>query len=188
MKAAHALGFLMGLQTRVEGVVSELVQTICDALVSPDDTSDAAIVALACILDHAPQDKIGEQTRASVVGCLESAFHAEEEPRESIKRALADLFASFIKFDTNAIQPLLASQVLQPAPVDVQLAALCVRACLENASDTLYDVARPPSLVAQLTSAWLSEAPSVARIAREARDMIRRTSPWATDASVTSSL
>ena len=70
----------MGLQTRVEGVVSELVQTICDALVSPDDTSDAAIVALACILDHAPQDKIGEQTRASVVGCLESAFHAEETP------------------------------------------------------------------------------------------------------------
>ena len=187
-KAAHALGFLMGLQTRVEGVVNELIQTIRGALAVPDDTSDAAATALACILQHVAQDKISDGVRASIAQCLHDAFHAEEEPREALKKALADVLAALLQFDAQVTEPILTAQVLQPAPVDVHFGALCLRACMEHAPDALYAAARPPSLVSQLTGAWLSEAPSVARAARETREMIRRTSPWHADDNVMSAL
>ena len=59
---------------------------------------------------------------------------------------------------------------------------------MEHAPDALYAAVRPPSLVSQLTAAWLSEAPSVARAARETREMIRRSCPWKADDSVLSAL
>ena len=101
---------------------------------------------------------------------------------------LADVLAALVRFDAHAAEPLLSAQVLLPAPVDVHLAALCLRACMEQAPDALYAIARPPSLVSQLTAAWLSEAPSVARAARETREMFRRSRPWNTDDTVLSAL
>ena len=187
-QAAHALGRLMGLQTRVEGVVNELVSTLHRALAEPDDTADAAATALACILAHVAHDKLSDGARASIAACLHDAFHADEEPREALKKALADVLAALVRFDAHAAEPLLSAQVLLPAPVDVHLAALCLRACIEQAPDALYAIARPPSLVSQLTAAWLSEAPSVARAARETREMIRRSRPWNADDTVLSAL
>ena len=187
-QAAHALGRLMGLQTRVEGVVNELVSTLHRALAEPDDTADAAATALACLLTHVPHDKLSDGARASIAACLHDAFHADEEPREALKKALADVLAALVRFDAHAAEPLLSAQVLLPAPVDVHLAALCLRACMEQAPDALYAIARPPSLVSQLTAAWLSEAPSVARAARETREMLRRSRPWNTDDTVLSAL
>ena len=101
---------------------------------------------------------------------------------------LYDVLAALVRFDAHAAEPLLSAQVLLPAPVDVHLAALCLRACMEQAPDALYAIARPPSLVSQLTAAWLSEAPSVARAARETREMLRRSRPWNTDDTVLSAL
>ncbi|WFD21014.1 translational activator of GCN4 [Malassezia caprae] len=188
-KAATALGFLMGLQVRVEGVVQELLGTLNAAFEhGSDDTAEAAALALAEILQHVQADKIGPAVRASIAECLTTAFHANEEPREALKKAMADLCAAFLRFDDEHGAPLLATQVLQPAPVDVQLAALCLRACMEHAPEALHAAARPPALAAQLAGAWLSEAPSVVRAAREARELMRRTSPWSADDSIQSAL
>jgi len=188
-KAAMALGFLMGLQVRVEGVVQELLGTLHAAFEhGSDDTAEAAALALAEILQHVQADKIGPAVRASLAECLATAFHANEEPREALKKAIADLCAAFLRFDDEHGVPLLATQVLQPAPVDVQLAALCLRACMELAPEALHAAARPPALAAQLAGAWLSEAPSVVRAAREARELMRRTPPWSADDSVQSAL
>ncbi|WFD24695.1 translational activator of GCN4 [Malassezia equina] len=189
-KAAMALGFLMGFQLRVEGVMQELLGTIHTALEqgSDDGAAEAAALALSEIMQHVQGDKVGPAVRSLLAECLSASFHANEEPREALKKAIADLCAAFLRFDDERAAPLLASQVLQPAPVDVQLAALCLRACMEHAPDALHAVARPPALAAQLAGAWLSEAPSVVRAAREARDMMRRTSPWSMDEAVQSAL
>lgn len=188
-KAAHALGFLMGLQQRVEGVVQELVHTLHQAFDGAhDDTAEAHAVALAVILEHVDPAKLGDSARASLVSCMQAAFHANEEPSESLKKALAELCAALLRFDAERLRDLLAVEVLQPAPVDVQLAALCVRACVETAPAQLYEVAAPPSIVAQLAGAWLNEAPSVARPARETREKLRRTMPWQADESVQAAL
>ncbi|WFD28586.1 translational activator of GCN4 [Malassezia nana] len=189
-KAAVALGFFMGLQVRVEGVVQELLGSLDSALThgSDDGMAEAVALALAEILQHVPAEKMGPAVRDGIAECLSSAFHAPEEPREALKRNLADLFAAFLRFDPDRSAKLLATQVLQPASVDVQLAALCLRSCMEQAPDALYAVARPPALAAQLISAWLSEAPLVVRAAREARERMRRTPPWHEDHTVQSAL
>lgn len=189
-KAASALGFLMGLQTRVEGVIQELVQQIQQALADPssDETTDAAATALADIVRHVAADKLSEPVRESMAACLTSAFHANEEPREAMKRALAELCAAMLQAHPTSMAPVLDAEILQPAPVDVQLAALCLRACMEEAPEALYEATRPPTMLAQLTGAWLSEAPSVVRPARETRDAMRRTAPWKSDEAVQSAL
>ena len=189
-KAAMALGFLMGLQTRVEGVVQELLGTLQAAFDHGSDGggAEAAALALAEILQHVQADKMGPAVRSALAECLSTAFRANEEPREALKVAVADLCAAFLRFDDERGAQLLATQVLQPAPVDVQLAALCLRACMEHAPEALHAAARPPALAAQLAGAWLSEAPSVVRAAREARERMRRTPPWSADDSVQSAL
>ena len=131
---------------------------------------------------------MGPAVRSALAECLSTAFRANEEPREALKVAVADLCAAFLRFDDERGAQLLATQVLQPAPVDVQLAALCLRACMEHAPEALHAAARPPALAAQLAGAWLSEAPSVVRAAREARERMRRTPPWSADDSVQSAL
>ena len=187
-KAAEALGWLMGLQMRVEGVVNELVQTVRAALDAPVEGADAAALALSYILRRVAQDKIGADARANLAACLDNAFHAAEEPRDPLKVALAELCAALLAFDAAAAAPVLDACVLTPEPVDVQLAAMCLRACVADAPVALYEHVRPPALVAQLVSAWTAEAPSVARPARETRDLLKKVAPWSDDDAIHAAL
>lgn len=200
-RAGAALGALMQHQPRVEPVVLELVQGVTGALdgeslvpsvagvagaasgASAVDVGDALAAALAQVVAHAPTDKLSAAARDAVVGVLEHAFHAEEEPRENMKRALADVVAALVRHE-RAAEGVLQHNVLLPAPVDVQLAALTVRACLEQSPAEFYALVDEPKRVAELVTAWLGEAPSVARPAREARDLLRHEEPWVYDEGV----
>lgn len=198
-KAGAALGVLMGHQMRVDQVLLELVQGIKASIdgelpppsapgVDPVDVGDAMALALAQVLAHVPADKVGEASRAAIDDVLTAAFLAEEEVSEPLKKALAELSAAWLAFDTPRAGSLLERHVLQPAPVDVQLAALCLRACVDQASDALYGYCRPPALVPELATTWMGDAPSVARPARETRDLLKKVEPWRSDEEVQNAL
>ena len=154
----------------------------------PSSIAEASVSALAQILLNLPAGKLGEPAYASVSQLFHDGFFAEDEVKESMKKALADLSAAYLKYDAIQGISVMEKYVLLPAPIDVQLAALCLRTCVEDASRALYDHVRPPSTVAQLAASWLSEAPSVARPAREMRDLLRKTEPWRSDEDVQAAL
>ncbi|WFD32601.1 translational activator of GCN4 [Malassezia sp. CBS 17886] len=188
--AGAALGRLMAQQTRVEPVVLELVQGVRTALDGNADAAavgDAHALALARVLEHVPADRVSDAARTAVAAALEDAFHAPEEPREPLKRALAETGAALVRLP-HAADGVLERCILRTDPVDVQLAALMLHACVGTAPDALYAAVHPPSQVAQLATTWTSEAPSVARPARETRDLLRRVSPWSVDDGVQAAL
>lgn len=203
-RAGEALGALMQHQARVDPVVLELAQGVQASIAGeaaapsaaglagnagePVDVGDALALALAQVLAHLPAGKLGDGALAAVDGLFDAAFLAEEEVREPVKKALAELSAAYLRYDAANGSELLEKHVLRPAPVDVQLAALCLRACVEEASEALYSAVRPPATVAQLAATWMGDAPSVARPARETRDLLRRTDPWRKDDDVQSAL
>lgn len=194
-RAGIALGHLMALQLRVEPVVLELVAgieaSLSGATVTPAggamgsevDVGDAQAAALAQVLQHVPSDKLSEGARGAVARCVSATITAAEEPKESLKRAVAEVAASLLRHGTAEIGPVLDRAVLTPEAVDVQFAAFVVVAALEVAPAELY-AASDPVQVAQMVVQWTSDAPSVARPAREAREALTRVSPWADDGAV----
>ncbi|WFD44262.1 translational activator of GCN4 [Malassezia psittaci] len=200
-KAGVALGQLMQHQTRVDPVVLELINAaqsvilgesqaattqvgLVTSAADPSSIAEASVSALAQILMHLPAGKLGDPAHTSISQLFHAGFFAEDEVRESMKKALADLSAAYLKYDASQGISVLDKYVLQPAPIDVQLAALCLRSCVEDAPEVLYEHVRPPSTVAQLAASWLGEAPSVARPARETRDLLRKLEPWRSDQDV----
>ncbi|WFD03929.1 translational activator of GCN4 [Malassezia obtusa] len=192
-RAGTALGALMQHQTRVDPVVLELAQgarAVAEGTADADaaETADALVGALAQVLTRLPAGRLGDAARDAVDTLFDAAFLAEDEVRESLKRALGDLSAAWLRYDAARATAVLTRHALQPTPVDVQLAALCVRACVAEAPDAFYAAVRPPATAAHLTATWLGDAPSVARTARETRDLLRRVEPWRSDDDVQNAL
>ena len=164
-RAGIALGHLMALQLRVEPVVLELVAgieaSLSGATVTPAggamgsevDVGDAQAAALAQVLQHVPSDKLSEGARGAVARCVSATITAAEEPKESLKRAVAEVAASLLRHGTAEIGPVLDRAVLTPEAVDVQFAAFVVVAALEVAPAELY-AASDPVQVAQMVVQW----------------------------------
>lgn len=199
-RAGAALGHLMGLQLRVEPVVLELVTGIEASLNgatvpviggapgSEVDVGDSLAHALAQVLQHVPQDKVSENTRGAVARCVSATITAADEPKETLKRGVAEVAAALLLHSRAEIGPVLDRAVLTPEPVDVQFTAYMICAALEIAPTQLHAAMERPALIAQLVSQWTSDAPSVARPAREAREALKRVLPWTEDPSVQDAL
>ncbi|PKI85938.1 translational activator of GCN4 [Malassezia vespertilionis] len=188
MHAGAALGRLMAHQTRIEPVVLELVHAMQASLhgvhsnADGVDVGDAMAMALVHVLEHAPPEKRAD-ARAHTLDVLRAAFYAPTEPRDAMKKAMAALMAAMLRFDSASVVDTMRETMLSPVPTDVQLAAWSVGACMDVAPEALYAIADPVALARQV-AAWLNDAPSVARPAREARDLLKRTPPWSDDERV----
>ncbi|WFD34946.1 translational activator of GCN4 [Malassezia cuniculi] len=198
-RAGVALGHLMALQQRVEPVVLELVSGIEASLNGATvpviggapgaevDVGDAQALALAQVLQRVSTDKLSESTRGAVAGVVSATITAAEEPKDSVKRGVAEVAASLLLHGTAEIGPVLDRAVLLSEPIDVQFAAMVVGAAVEIAPAEFYSYAQPVQ-VAQLVMQWTTDAPSVARPAREAREALARVAPWADDSAVQNAL
>ncbi|KAI0644913.1 ARM repeat-containing protein [Trametes meyenii] len=173
--AAHALGVLMKNQPRVDPVVTEL---LTGARSNEDDISASLLLALARVVRSAGSN-VGEKAREACAELIAEAF--KEQHSEPYSRSVAALFGSLSAFP-DVVKPLVTSYLVSGTPQSV-LASHCILAVLspddddDHAHDTTPNafqqlgVTRAVAQKAQESAA--NEKPSIARPAREARDLLK---------------
>lgn len=197
-KAGVALGNLMGLQTRVDPVIVELVQgaraglgegsggnvaasaglagAAAGGATDPADLADSFAVALAHVLSNAPAKNVGQPSRDAIVSLIDASFAAPAGTRDAFRAGMAEVVGSLIKLDAA-----LASEVLQRHVVggsgDAALQSQSVRACLEKDAVALHELGFADELV-KLVMSWISQGSSISRPAKESREMIRDSDAW----------
>ncbi|PCH35750.1 ARM repeat-containing protein [Wolfiporia cocos MD-104 SS10] len=173
-RAAHALGMLMRNQPRVDPVVTEL---IAGARGSDDAVAGSFVFALAHVVSAAGNN-IGEKARDSCVELVAEAFRETHD--ESYNRSVASLFAA-LSNQPQSIKPIVQANLLAGTPPSV-LASHCILAVLSPDEDLglseetprlfrTLDVAQ--SVTQKVNESAANERPSVARPAREARDLLK---------------
>ncbi|SPO30832.1 related to translation activator GCN1 [Ustilago trichophora] len=200
-KAGVALGNLMGLQTRVDPVIVELVQGARAGLgestttaasaglagaaggaTDAADLADSFALALAHVLTNAPAKNVGQPSRDSILSLIDSTFNASIAIKDGFRQAIAEVVGSLVKLD-----PTLATTVLEKYIVgaggagDVALQSQSVRACLEKDAEALHRLGLAEELVKAVMS-WISQGSAISRPAKESREMIRESDAWKVEA------
>ncbi|KAI0316101.1 ARM repeat-containing protein [Amylostereum chailletii] len=173
-KAATALGVLMKNQPRVDPVVTELVT---GARTNDDSISASLILALSYVVRSAGTN-VGEKAREAALDLVSDAF--KERNDEHYSQAIAALFASLTLYG-DIVQPIIESYLVGGTPPSV-LSSHCILAVLAAYDeDDAHDRALPsiiqaslPGLAKKVQENMGTEKPSIARPAREARDILRR--------------
>lgn len=107
---------------------------------------------------------------------------------ESYSVAIAKLCASLAKVDPEAISPIADTYLLGDMP-STQLSSITIREIIESAPQAFYDLGLEAQVVARvLKHCEPMNSPSVARPAREARELLKEVSPWAEDEDIQSKL
>lgn len=195
--AGKGLGRLMAHQQRVDGVISDLAAAassgnIASAQATSDmlDLATSAARALARVLEAAPASNISEATWQSVVAYFDGAF-TTAGLQDQYKQAVADAIGSMaVSAPLSDLEGLLSRHVVLDAgstqPNDAALASLSVAECMEKAAENLHAAAPDgkPQRLARLVGGWVHDGPSIARPAREARDLMKSRLPWARDDAV----
>ncbi|KAI0366693.1 ARM repeat-containing protein [Pilatotrama ljubarskyi] len=171
--AAHALGVLMKNQPRVDPVVTEL---LTGARSNEDEIAASLLLALARVVRSAGSN-VGEKAREACVELVAEAFRGQHE--EPYNRSVAALFAALCQFP-EIVQPLISSYLVAGTPQSV-LSSLCIRAVVSSDDDD--DSQEGPNVFQQLgvtravaqkaLESAANEKPSIARPAREARDLLK---------------
>jgi len=177
-RAAAALGVLMALQTRVDPVVTELM---AGARTNEPDIRSSMAVALAAVVKSAGK-AVGEAARASLIELVSDTF-AEPNGSESYNGAIADIFAALALYDEDLTQSLAETQLTPQTPPSA-LASLSIVSFLQTAPNAFYTYNIVPSVVRKVTVSINFDVPAISRPAREARDLLKVTPPYADDDTV----
>ncbi|PWN39719.1 ARM repeat-containing protein [Ceraceosorus guamensis] len=213
-KAATALGVLMALQARVDPVILELVAGSRPAVGGPAPAAaasaagsaqtgpvpdaktlaESSLSALAQVLAAAPAKNIGAAAREAVSGLVEEAFQecaatGTNAVKDGAKVVLADVFGALVALGdprtaegAPGAMRIFAVHISQDAP-EAQLASLCLAASLERASGQTF-VIDSPTRLARAVGHWCTCDASVARPARQSREIMQGQSPWKDNADV----
>ncbi|SPO29720.1 related to translation activator GCN1 [Ustilago trichophora] len=201
-KAGVALGNLMGLQTRVDPVIVELVQGARAGLgeststsaasaglagaaggtTDPADLADSFALALAHVLTNAPAKNVGQPSRDSILSLIDSTFNAPIAIKDAFRQAMAEVVGSLVKLDPSLATTVLQKYVVGAAGAgDVALQSQSVRACLEKDAEALHGLGLAEELVKAVMS-WISQGSAISRPAKESREMIRDSNAWKVEA------
>ncbi|KAJ7281606.1 armadillo-type protein [Mycena rebaudengoi] len=171
-KAAQALGVLMRSQPRVDPVVTELITGIK----SNDDTiASSLILALANVVKNAAQN-LGEKARESCVELATEAFRESHDDHYIL--AIGELVASLAVYP-DLLRPLVdnflvAGTPLSPMSSHTIVALLTPDEENDTSLPNLFQKLGVLRSVAQkVQDSAACDRPTVARPAREARDLLK---------------
>lgn len=174
LRAAQGLGVLMRNQPRVDPVVTELVGGVRN---NEDAVAGSLVLALAYVVRNGGAN-VGEKARESCLELVADAF--KETHDESYMQSTAALFAALSAFP-DLVKPVVENHLLAGTPPSV-LSSHCIRTVLSPPED--WDVDGPLDLFERLSvtgsvaqkvqESLSSERPSIARPAREARELLKQ--------------
>ncbi|KZO93854.1 ARM repeat-containing protein [Calocera viscosa TUFC12733] len=176
-RAAAALGVLMALQTRVDPVVTELMT---GARTGEPEIRSSMAVALAAVVKSAGK-AVGEAARAALLELVSDTF--ADPGSEPYNSAIADLFAALALHDEELTRSLAEEQLTQQTPPSA-LASLSIVSFLETVPDAFYTYNIVLGVVRNVQVSINLDTPAISRPAREARELLKSTAPYADDDDV----
>ncbi|CBQ69258.1 related to translation activator GCN1 [Sporisorium reilianum SRZ2] len=201
-KAGVALGNLMGLQTRVDPVIVELVQgaraglgegsggnaassaglagAAAGGTTDPADLADSFALALSHVLSNAPAKNVGQASRDQVLALIDATFAAPIAIRDAFRQGMAEVVGSLIKLDASMAASVLQKHVVGGS-ADVALQSQSVLASLEKDAVALHALGFADELVKAVMS-WISQGSAISRPAKESRELIRDSDAWKAEA------
>lgn len=126
--------------------------------------------ALAAVCSSAGKN-IGSAAKASIIELVEEAF--EEKRSENYNLAMSRVVAGLAQTDPQCIKEIIDS-FIAPALPPTPLASVMILTILEEAPDVLYDLDCVEDIVKRVMSSISADSSTVARPAREARELMRK--------------
>ena len=174
-RAASGLGVLMGLQPRIDSLISELVN---GASHDEQDVRDAMMSALSAVIASGGNN-MGTAARLAVAELVRASL--EEASREARNGSIARTIAAMLRHGMSEATPIVVSLLEDKA---TPLRSVSILECLEIAPKQLYDQVPPTRVVSRILESIVNEHPGIARPAREAKEMLKKTEPWLDDDEV----
>lgn len=192
-QAGVGLGKLMAYQARVDSVIVDLVGLIKPGNVpghsmSTDviDLAISAAKALARVLEKAPAQNVGAPSRQAVEQLLSDVFQ-NAQAQDGFKSAIADVMGSYLLVaEAGDIAALVHQFISTPNGIacDAHFASVCVNDMLNKEPERLYLALDMPRRLARLVGGWVNDGPSIARPARDSKDIMKTRVPWSRDDGV----
>ncbi|KIJ51382.1 hypothetical protein M422DRAFT_43931 [Sphaerobolus stellatus SS14] len=173
-QAAVGLGALMAVQARVDPLVTELITT---SKSSDEAIAASLILALAHVVKSASAN-LGDGSKAAVAELISDAFRESHD--DYYVQAIASLFANMAPFP-ELLRPIVDTYVIGSGPS--MLTSHVIRATIEESPELFYTLSCVPAIV-QKINVSISENPSISRPARESKELMKTTSPYADDDTI----
>jgi len=177
-KAATALGALMASQPRVDPLVTELLS---GAKSNEEIIAASLILALANVAKSASKN-LGDASKAGATALIVDAFR--ENHGEHYVQAVASLFANLAAFP-ELLQPIVQTHLIEAGPS--MLTSHIIKSCVEDAPELFYTLSCVPAILKKI-QLCIAENPSISRPAREAKELMKTTHPYANDDNIQSLL
>ena len=164
----------MGLQPRVDPLIIELVN---GASHDEQDIRDSMVNALSMVTISGGQNS-GSAARQMIAELVQNTL--QEPGKDYFNAAIARTLAAMLTHDMSQAEPLLASILEGKA---TPLSSMTILECVERAPEQLYQTGSS-KVVSRILRNVINEHPGIARPAREARDLLKKTAPWSADDDV----
>ncbi|CAE6494446.1 unnamed protein product [Rhizoctonia solani] len=182
-RAAEALGVLMKSHTRGDVLATELLKEIRANMFEDEPIAASLVVALAGVVKNSGAN-VGSASRQAIVELiLDSAGKSEsgKAHQDNYNAAIGQLFASL--GDQPDVKPIIDAHILANTPTS-PLASQLILAVAQDSPQTLTTFNCAPSAVKKVVQSIGTDQPSIARPAREARDVFKNSAAWKDDAAV----
>lgn len=176
LRAATGLGALMAHQPRIDPLITELINGSSH---DEQDIREAMVNALGLVVQSGGAN-IGPAARDALADFLR--ISVEEPGRDNYNAAVARIVAGAVLHEMPQAATVVTSIVEGKAN---PLTSAAILQCLETAPEQFYrhDSAR---IVNRVLKNVINEHTGIARPAREARDLFKKTAPWSGDEEVQS--
>ncbi|SCV68098.1 BQ2448_219 [Microbotryum intermedium] len=179
-RGVTALGVLMQHQTRVDAVVTDLVNL---ATTESGDIRDSVVNGLAAVVVSGGKN-LTSGPQAACVDLVSEAF--SEHGPEPYNLAISRLLAGLATHDPSSISFLVQSFLLGDVP-STALSSIAMREIIDIAPQVLYDVDPSGTVERVQKNAGSGMAPAIARPARDTLALFKERSPWCDDESLLAS-
>lgn len=175
-RAAAGLGVLMSLQPRIDPLIAELVNGATGH--EEQEVRDAMAGALWQVVLSGGKN-IGSAAREQVAEIVRNTL--AEPLKEGYNNSIAKTLAGMVLHEMPQAEALVAT-LLEGRASTVSTTALLQ--CVELAPEQLYKINSPMKVTTRILKSVINEHTGISRTAREARDLMKKTSPWSEDEEV----
>lgn len=173
-RAAQGLGVLMGLQPRIDPLVTELVNGCSH---EEQEIRDSMASALAAVLLSGGKN-VGPVAEGQVADLIRETL--EQPSKEGFNSNVSKSLAALLLHAKGHAEPLTRGLWEMPATA---MSSSAILLCLEIAPAQLYKI-DPARTVSRVLKNVINEHTGIARSARDARDLLKKTAPWSQDDDV----
>ncbi|ORY90168.1 ARM repeat-containing protein [Leucosporidium creatinivorum] len=181
-RGAAAIKVLMEHQARVDPVITELSNL---AATEEGEIRDSVVNGLANVVWSAGKN-MGEGSKSSALDLVSEAF--ADTNKEGYNVAIARLVSALALHDPSSLTFIIDSFLLSSDLPPTQLSSITLRELIDTVPSVLYEHDAQKTVARVLANAGSGMAPTIARPAREAKELLKERKPWCEDADVTARL